>query len=252
MKFPTYRSHKTVEAFQIGSITPQQLGTHDNTIEEPRLIDGIPVASKTEYLIVSEDGQYHAVVGDNFVMKHDPYIGGYFVRYKNGHESFSPADAFEDGHVQEGKRRMLHVTVGNSFSPTLEDIQMIMDMFKGASEDQIGAVVATIPEVNSYFVDVMDGPDFELVRVTLDDEPLVKDADGNPMVLSHAVDLRIEGATLPTADDLKRVAQDFAILLNNPEIEIDADDYVEEFNVEAFQDGNSNEVLISVLLKDKS
>lgn len=32
--------------------------------------------------------------------KHNPVVGGYFVRYKDGYESFSPAQAFEEGYTK--------------------------------------------------------------------------------------------------------------------------------------------------------
>ena len=32
--------------------------------------------------------------------KHDPKAGGYYVRYKDGYESWSPADVFESGYTR--------------------------------------------------------------------------------------------------------------------------------------------------------
>ena len=34
-----------------------------------------------------------------YVAKHDPQAGGYFVVYRDGYQSRSPADAFESGYV---------------------------------------------------------------------------------------------------------------------------------------------------------
>jgi len=31
--------------------------------------------------------------------KHDPKVGGYYVRYEDGYESWSPAEAFESGYA---------------------------------------------------------------------------------------------------------------------------------------------------------
>lgn len=39
-------------------------------------------------------------VGAEFFNKHNPVIGGYFVRYKDGYESFSPKKEFEDGYSE--------------------------------------------------------------------------------------------------------------------------------------------------------
>ena len=32
------------------------------------------------------------------IHKNKPFVGGYYVVYKDGYKSFSPADAFEDGY----------------------------------------------------------------------------------------------------------------------------------------------------------
>ena len=36
---------------------------------------------------------------DGFVQKHNPQSGGYYVRYEDGYESYSPAEAFESGYT---------------------------------------------------------------------------------------------------------------------------------------------------------
>jgi hypothetical protein len=33
-------------------------------------------------------------------MKHSPEAGGYYVQYKDGYTSFSPAEAFEEGYTR--------------------------------------------------------------------------------------------------------------------------------------------------------
>jgi len=38
------------------------------------------------------------VVGREYLEKHGPQVGGYYVVYKDGYESYSPVDAFEDGY----------------------------------------------------------------------------------------------------------------------------------------------------------
>jgi hypothetical protein len=35
-----------------------------------------------------------------YVVKHQPEIGGYYVRYKDGYESYSPQKAFEEGYKE--------------------------------------------------------------------------------------------------------------------------------------------------------
>jgi hypothetical protein len=40
------------------------------------------------------------VVSGEFLAKHKPAVGGYFVVYEDGYESFSPAKAFEEGYTR--------------------------------------------------------------------------------------------------------------------------------------------------------
>ena len=57
------------------------------------------VALKPEgYRITLEDGNVR--VANAWVAKHFPMIGGYFVQYADGYESFSPAEAFERGYTK--------------------------------------------------------------------------------------------------------------------------------------------------------
>lgn len=39
-------------------------------------------------------------VSNEYMAKHDPVPGGYYVIYKDGYRSYSPAKAFEDGYTQ--------------------------------------------------------------------------------------------------------------------------------------------------------
>jgi hypothetical protein len=38
-------------------------------------------------------------VNAEYLQKHKPRVGGYYVRYADGYESFSPAQAFEEGYT---------------------------------------------------------------------------------------------------------------------------------------------------------
>ena len=50
-------------------------------------------------LITPEDSAYGAFeVSKEYLEKHKPEPGGYYVVYKDGYKSFSPAKAFEDGY----------------------------------------------------------------------------------------------------------------------------------------------------------
>lgn len=88
-ELPRYRCHKEVWALKIGAIV-----RHYET--EPPAKGYISGATITPL-----DLDYASFEVDrNFVLKHDPQPGGYFVVYKDGYRSFSPAVAFEEGYTR--------------------------------------------------------------------------------------------------------------------------------------------------------
>lgn len=76
---PRYRSHKVVEALKIQSLEHGPEGT------------AMIIPENTTYGIFE--------VSADYVNKHDPQPGGYYVRYDTGYESWSPAQAFEEGYT---------------------------------------------------------------------------------------------------------------------------------------------------------
>lgn len=85
---PKFKCIKVVGAFKIGNI----IHDSDAASIENRETDG------TAFLF-SEDGSLAIKVSPNYLRKHNPHIGGYYVKYEDGYESFSPAEAFEKGYV---------------------------------------------------------------------------------------------------------------------------------------------------------
>ena len=77
---PVYTCHKEVQAAKILKIT--DLG----------------------YLIFDHEVSncIELKVNDEYLDKHKPFVGGYYVMYRSGYESFSPAEAFEDGYTRNG------------------------------------------------------------------------------------------------------------------------------------------------------
>jgi hypothetical protein len=75
----TYQCHKRVRAAKIVAITPIEHGD--------------------EYQILM-DGHVAVNAPKEWFDKHKPKIGGYFVQYEDGYQSFSPAKAFEDGYTE--------------------------------------------------------------------------------------------------------------------------------------------------------
>jgi hypothetical protein len=77
----TYICHKRVQAFKIAEIHPFALGAE-------------LVCAEADITIVS--------VNNAFIIRHAPEVGGYYVRYEDGYESYSPAKAFEEGYTIQG------------------------------------------------------------------------------------------------------------------------------------------------------
>ena len=83
LDLPEYQCHKKVKAFKIAKMAElRDEGGH------------------VEYILGAGDGvnPFIFVVSHKYVEKHNPEIGGYYVRYQDGYESYSPAGAFEEGY----------------------------------------------------------------------------------------------------------------------------------------------------------
>ena len=78
-EMPVYQSHKKVWALKIKEIeVSQENGSGTITPED--------------------EGYAPFQVSKEYMEKHQPTKGGYFVEYKGGYKSFSPAKAFEEGY----------------------------------------------------------------------------------------------------------------------------------------------------------
>lgn len=87
MEMPRYVSHKQVWALKIAELRdPTQPGNET---------DGSMV------IIPADEGYAPFRVDHAYVRKHQPQVGGYYVVYKDGYKSFSPAAAFEEGYTRE-------------------------------------------------------------------------------------------------------------------------------------------------------
>jgi hypothetical protein len=52
-------------------------------------------------VITPEDESYAPFeVSAEYVMRHKPQVGGYYVVYPDGYKSWSPAEAFESGYTR--------------------------------------------------------------------------------------------------------------------------------------------------------
>ena len=78
----TYICHKEVKAAKITAIVPLQGGNSD------------------EFAIELESEKVGLHVHAIWMEKHEPKVGGYYVEYKDGYASYSPAKAFEEGYTE--------------------------------------------------------------------------------------------------------------------------------------------------------
>lgn len=85
---PKYRCHKEVWALKVKAIEFDA----DKANEEGRETDG------SAMITPAEEGYAPFRVGHDYVYKHKPTVGGYYVVYADGYKSFSPAEAFEGGY----------------------------------------------------------------------------------------------------------------------------------------------------------
>ncbi len=78
---PRFKCHKEVHAAKIAGIEPKGMTEGAVLRFEPKNLASIEVSA--EYL-----------------RRHKPKVGGYYVVYHDGYESWSPAEAFEDGYTR--------------------------------------------------------------------------------------------------------------------------------------------------------
>lgn len=83
-ELPEYQCHKKVRALKIAEINEIQSSGE----------------SGKKWVITPSDEGYGPIgVSDEYVQKHKPKVGGYYVVYEDGYKSFSPAEPFESGYT---------------------------------------------------------------------------------------------------------------------------------------------------------
>lgn len=88
-EMPRYKCHKEVWALKIAAIAFDR----DQAQRDNRETDGSAIITP------AEEGYAAFRVNADYVRKHKPEVGGYYVVYADGYKSFSPAKAFEDGYT---------------------------------------------------------------------------------------------------------------------------------------------------------
>jgi len=94
MGLAKYKCHKIVEAGKIRTIQ---------------------VMAGDLSAVLEVEGAASTAVDRDWMKRHDPQIGGYYVAYKDGYQSYSPAKAFEEGYtkVENMMREKVLVENGN-------------------------------------------------------------------------------------------------------------------------------------------
>lgn len=112
-QLPLYKCHKQVWALKIAGIAPEEMPKFSRSVCKGSIALGSACGTceRCEHekkfgpglgaLIIPEDAGYTPFhVTAAYLAKHKPKVGGYWVQYKDGYQSFSPADAFEEGYMR--------------------------------------------------------------------------------------------------------------------------------------------------------
>lgn len=107
-EMPRYRCHKEVWALKIKTVVAEQEPQFSGAL--CRSIEGCGDCERCiyrahhgypGYIMTPDNPSYSPIKLDRaYFNKHHPQDGGYYVVYKDGYKSFSPADAFEDGYTK--------------------------------------------------------------------------------------------------------------------------------------------------------
>jgi len=89
-EMPRYRCHKEVRALKIKAIAH---GAGGRTADMEEETDGGAI------IFPENQGYAPFRVEPEYVKKHKPQAGGYYVVYDDGYKSWSPAKAFEEGYT---------------------------------------------------------------------------------------------------------------------------------------------------------
>lgn len=91
VEMPRYKCHKEVHALKIKHIVERGAQATE---------DGPPINNGGADITPEDDGYAGFYVSESYMRKHQPKAGGYYVRYEDGYESYSPAEAFESGYTR--------------------------------------------------------------------------------------------------------------------------------------------------------
>lgn len=143
---PRYTSHKVVFALKIASIAPKP---------NPDLSGNSGATSYGATLTPADEGFAPFDVSAEYVCKHAPQSGGYFVVYNDGYRSFSPADAFEAGYTPVDGPRV--IDAGHRYRIGGAQVLQFMKKEPQPVKDSEGGdmVVTRLGTTNEELIDVL-------------------------------------------------------------------------------------------------
>lgn len=118
IEMPRYISHKEVWALQIKSV-----------VFDEREEFGILVFVNNQYENIS--------LPKDYFLKHCPEAGGYYVVYKDGYRSYSPAEAFEDGNSLIGPNESVASYSFKSFTHELHQDPIVINAWCKSITDYV-------------------------------------------------------------------------------------------------------------------
>jgi hypothetical protein len=134
-ELPKYKCHKEVWALKIQSID-----------QSPA--DEVSSSEYGTWRLIPEDPRYaYLTVPHAYVQRHNPQPGGYYVRYADGYESYSPAEAFESGYRLIAADQYLSVSADISQPRYLVKLCFTVMSYNGSVEE----ITQLLPEQTQIF-----------------------------------------------------------------------------------------------------
>ena len=132
---PRWKCHKIVRAVQIESITkPDDKYTIKPVIDDRNKHMGL------------------IIVDSEFIEKHNPQVGGYFVIYDDNYQSFSPKEAFEAGYSPYSpcESKPIELTERDRLETEIKDLKDKILKIESLSNDPY------IPEYPRYLLHIQE------------------------------------------------------------------------------------------------
>jgi hypothetical protein len=140
-QLPHYKCNKLVRAGKIDSIFP-----HSNPT---------PAWAATLVLILPDGKPCEFPASQEWLDKHKPVIGGYFVLYEDGYQSFSPKHAFESGYSLIDSKTLLEegwTTHNLDGKPRHPSITAVLQFFR---HDHLSGRLQDISRLCAFVAGVM-------------------------------------------------------------------------------------------------